>query len=164
LQKISKYGIIKRCGDKTPSPSLLPLFVKSKIFFGKFLSLCDNETMSKEKIAFWLLKLAVAFPLIYVSWREYVNPSAWQKYIPNFLDFIGSDVFIWIMIVFQVVIAALIIFTPRPAIASLVALVYFILIIIFNARWNQPSFDIFFRDISLCLATASLAIKSRSFY
>ncbi len=120
--------------------------------------------MSKEKLAYWCLKLAVALPLLYVSWREYINPSAWYGYIPDFFNFIPTDTFVWIMIVFQVVVAALILFSPRPATPALLALIFFILIVAFNARWNTASFDILFRDISLCFCAAALTLKARSFY
>lgn len=122
-----------------------------------------NRAMSKEKISYLILKVAVAFPLLYIAWGSYLRPKAFTAYVPKFLtQFASTSILLWIVSVLFVVIAAFIFFEKRPFVAPLIVAVYLGLIVFLNARWNTPSFDLFYKDISIALVSLALAIKSRT--
>ena len=54
------------------------------------------------------------------------------------------------------------IFEKRPFVPPLIASIYFAIIILLNAHWGTPSFDFYYKDISIALASLALAIKSRT--
>lgn len=119
--------------------------------------------MSKEKISYLILKIAVAFPLLYMAWGSYLRPKTFAAYVPSFLTHvISSNILLWAISVILVVIAAFILFEKRPFVPPIIASVYFALIIFLNARWGTPSFDLYYKDVSIALAALALAIKSRT--
>ena len=119
--------------------------------------------MSKEKISYLILKIAVAFPLLYMAWGSYLRPKAFAVYAPSFLtQFISTSVLLWIVSTLLVVIAAFIIFEKRPFVPPLIASIYFAIIIFLNAHWGTPSFDSYYKDVSIVLASLALAIKSKT--
>ncbi len=119
--------------------------------------------MSKEKISHLILKIAVAFPLIYMAWGSYLRPKAFSAYVPTFLtQFFSQNVLLWIISTLFVVIAAFIIFEKKPFVPPLIASIYFTLIVFLNARWGTPSFDFYYKDISIALASLALAVKSKT--
>ena len=119
--------------------------------------------MSKEKITYILLKIAVAFPLLYMAWGTYLRPKAFNVYAPHFLtSFIGLSSLLWILSVIWVVLAAFILFERKPFVAPLITAVYLGTIVFLNARWGTPSFDVFYKDVAIALAAFSLSIKSKT--
>ena len=121
--------------------------------------------MSKEKIAYILLKIAVAFPLLYMAWGTYLRPKAFSIYAPSFLTpYIGLSALLWILSVLWVVLAAFILFEKRPFVPPLIIAVYLGVIVFLNARWGTPSFDAFYKDIAIALTALSLSIKSKTLY
>lgn len=121
--------------------------------------------MSKEKISFLVLKIAVAFPLLYMAWGTYLRPKTFALYAPSFLtQFIGLSPLLWILSVLWVVLAAFILFESRPFVPPLIVSIYLGIIVFLNARWGTPSFDLFFKDIAIALTALSLSIKSKTLY
>ncbi len=119
--------------------------------------------MSKEKISFLILKVAVAFPLLYMAWGSHLRPKNFSSYAPSFLtQFISSNVLLWGVSVLLVVVASFIIFEKKPFIPPVIACVYFTLIVFLNATWGKPSFDLYFKDISIALTALALAVKSKT--
>jgi len=119
--------------------------------------------MSKEKVSYLILKIAVAFPLIYMAWGSYLRPKAFSVYVPTFLtQFVTSSVLLWIISTLFVVIAAFILFEKRPFIPPLIASIYFAIIVVLNAHWGTPSFDFYYKDVSIALASLALAVKSKT--
>lgn len=119
--------------------------------------------MSKEKISYLLLKLAVAFPLFYSAWSMYLRPKYWSAYFPEFLtDTIRPGVLLWIVSALLLIAGAWILFNRKPFFPSIAVTVYLGTIVFFNTKWGAPSFDIFYRDIAIALASLALAIKSKS--
>jgi hypothetical protein len=119
--------------------------------------------MSKEKISYLILKIAVAFPLIYMAWGSYLRPKAFSVYVPSFLtQFVSANVLLWIISTLFVVIAAFILFEKRPFVPPLIASIFFTIIVLLNATWGKPSFDFYYKDVSIALASLALAIKSKT--
>ena len=119
--------------------------------------------MSKEKLSYLLLKLAVAFPLLYMAWGIYLRPKYFAVYIPNFLtQFISHNALVWIISALWMIVAAFIIFERKPFVPPMIAAVYLGLIVFSNARWGTPSFDIFYKDIVIILSALALAVKSKT--
>lgn len=119
--------------------------------------------MSKEKIAYIFLKIAVAFPLLYTSWSMYLHPKIWTGYIPKMITpYITVGIFLWIISVVQIVVASWILFNKKPFTPALITGIYLSAIVFFNTKWGAPSFDIFYRDISIAITSFALAIKSKT--
>lgn len=121
--------------------------------------------MSKEKISFLILKIAVAFPLIYMAWGTYLRPKVFAVYIPTFLtSFIGISALLWILSVLCVVLAAFILFESKPFVPPLIVAIYLGMIVFLNARWGTLSFDVYYKDVAIALTALSLSIKSKTLY
>lgn len=121
--------------------------------------------MSKEKISFLILKIAVAFPLLYMAWGTYLRQKAFSVYALSFLTpYIGLNTLLWILSVLWVVLAAFILFEHKPFVPPLIVVVYLGIIVFLNARWGTPSFDAFYKDIAIALTALSLSIKSKTLY
>lgn len=119
--------------------------------------------MSKEKISYLILKIAVAFPLIYMAWGSYLRPKTFSVYVPSFLtQFVSANILLWIISTLFVVIAAFILFEKKPFVPPLIASIFFMIIVLLNANWGKPSFDFYYKDISIALASLALAIKSKT--
>ena len=119
--------------------------------------------MSKEKISYLILKIAVAFPLLYMAWGSYLRPKVFAVYVPTFLtQFLSSSVLLWIFSVLFVVLAAFILFEKRPFVPPIIFSFYLGLIVFLNARWGTPSFDFYYKDVAVALTSLALAIKSRT--
>jgi hypothetical protein len=119
--------------------------------------------MSKEKLSYLILKIAVAFPLVYMAWGSYLRPKVFLVYVPKFLNqFVAPGILLWAVSVILVVIASFILFEKRPFFPPLIATIYFTLIIFLNTHWGTPSFDSYYKDVSVALASLALAIKSRT--
>ena len=119
--------------------------------------------MSKEKLSYLLLKISVAFPLLYMAWGTYLHQKSFSNYAPHFLtQFISLGALLWILSALWVVIAAFILFEKRPFVPPLIAAIYLGIIIFLNARWGTPSFDIFYKDVAISLSALALAVKSKT--
>ena len=121
--------------------------------------------MSKEKISFLLLKIAVAFPLLYMAWGAYLRPKVFAVYVPTFVtQFASAGAALWVLSVLWVVLAAFILFESRPFVPPLIIAIYLGLIVFLNARWGTPSFDTFYKDVAMALTAFALALKSKTLY
>jgi len=119
--------------------------------------------MSKEKISYLILKIAVAFPLLYMAWGSQLRPKTFSVYVPTFLtQFISLNILLWVITTLFVVIAAFILFEKRPFVAPLIVSIYFVIIILLNAKLGKPSFDFYYKDVTLVLTALALAIKSKT--
>jgi len=119
--------------------------------------------MSKEKLSYLILKIAVVFPLLYMAWGTHLRPKAFSVYAPELLThFISLSALLWIISVVLVVLAAFILFEKKPFVPPLIASIYFAIIIALNAHWGTPSFDFYYKDVSIAFASLALAIKSKT--
>lgn len=102
-----------------------------------------------------LLRLGVAFAFIYPAVAAFFDPTAWIGFFPiSIRDIFPSDIILLSVFgISEIVIALWILSGKHIFFPSILASIYLILIILFNA----PIFDILFRDVSILFMTLALA-------
>lgn len=105
-----------------------------------------------------LLKIAVAFALLYPGVASLIDPSSWIGFAPSWIPYIlPKELFLIFFSVFEIALAFSILLLKRPFYPSLIAASVFFGVVIFNIG----AMDIVFRDISIGLVSLALAMMSR---
>ena len=107
-----------------------------------------------------LLRIGIAFTLVYAAVSSFLDPVAWGGFIPvwlNNLNPLGDEILLIGISIAEIVLAALILFQKRPYGASVLAAVFFAAVVVFNFG----ALDILFRDIGLVFAALALAVLSK---
>lgn len=115
--------------------------------------------MTKEDLAFLILRIGVAFAFLYPPISALSAPESWIGYFPNFLfGYVSDEILLHTFGAVEVIIALWIlsgkyIFWPSViACAMLVGIVAF----------NMPNFEVVFRDLSIAAAAAVLALLAKT--
>ena len=104
-----------------------------------------------------LMRLAVAFSFLYPAVSAWFDPDAWIGYFPGFLlNLAGtnSELLLHAWGLLEIALALWIVFGKLVYIPSAIAAIALIAVVIAN----PGQFPILFRDISIALAAASLAL------
>lgn len=109
-----------------------------------------------------LLRVGVAFALIYPAISAFLTPDAWIGYFPTFArDILGSDASLEYALhlfgIIEVTLGIWILAGKRIFIPSVLATAILFLIVVFNISL----LDILFRDIPIMLMAIALAIAHR---
>lgn len=115
--------------------------------------------MTKEDLAFLILRIGVAFAFLYPPISALSAPESWIGYFPSFLfGYVSDEILLHTFGVVEAVIALWIlsgkyIFWPSvAACAMLVGIVAF----------NMPNFEVVFRDLSIAASAAALALLAKT--
>ena len=113
--------------------------------------------MDKENLPWLLLRIAVAFAFLYPPIAALFDPSSWIGYFPSFTRGIVSGAgLVPRFRALEIVIGFWILWGKHIFLPSLAATVILAAIVIFD--WREM--DVVFRDVSIALASAALAVKS----
>lgn len=111
----------------------------------------------REKIAWLVLRIGVAFSFLYAATASFLDPQSWIGWFPHFLRAVVNDtVLLQTWGVYEIttgiwILSGKKIFWPSLlASFSLVGLIFF----------NFNSMDIIFRDVTILSATIALTIKN----
>lgn len=111
----------------------------------------------RDRIPYFLLRVAVAFAFLYPPVSAYLAPYDWIGYFPQFMRGIVPDpVLLSGWGILEIVIGLWILSGKRILIPSSVATILLIAIVLFNL----PQFEIVFRDLAIALTAAALAWSS----
>ena len=112
--------------------------------------------MRKDGIVILLLRIGVAFAFIYPAVSAYFTPLAWIGFFPDFFldSLIDETLLLHLFGLSEIVIALWILIGRNIFVPSALATLYLLLIVVFNLN----SLDIIFRDISIMLMAAALAV------
>ncbi len=113
--------------------------------------------MNRERIAYLVLRIGVAFAFLYPSIDALSNPDTWIGYFPTFVhNFAGlSDlVILHTFGIVEVIIALWILSGKKIFIPSVLAAIILVVIVGFN----YFVLDILFRDLTIAAAALALAI------
>lgn len=113
-----------------------------------------------------LLRIGLAFSFLYPAIDAFFDPTTWLGYFPTF----ATDLFHLVAIpmkwsdvvllhsfgVFEIVLAAWVLFGRRVRIPSLVMAVMLFAIVGFNL--DASNFSVLFRDVSIAFAALALAL------
>ncbi len=118
--------------------------------------------MSLFSAANWALRIGVAFAFLYPPYAALVDPTSWLGYFPHFVLATTQSMNIPDLVVLhgfgilEVVIALWILSGWRIYIPATLAVVILAAIVILDLS----DFEVLFRDVSIALAAASLALGS----
>ncbi len=108
----------------------------------------------------WLLRIAIAFAFIFPAYSAIGNPDEWLGYFPPFVLSMAQGIGISDIVllhtfgIFEVIIALWVLWGKKGYIPAALAAVVLGLIVILD--FNQ--FSVLFRDASIALASAALAL------
>lgn len=115
-----------------------------------------SEFFSKLKeYEIWLLRVAIAFPMLWAGISGLRNPSAWIGFVPDFIDtFLTKQAFLvidsWLLIVW----AVLLLLGPYRWFFAAMAMLHLAGILMFAGID-----DITFRDVGLLLVAIVLFVR-----
>ena len=104
-----------------------------------------------------LMRLAVAFSFLYPAVSAWFDPYAWIGYFPApVLDLAGSnpELMLHAWGVAEILLALWVLFAVRVYVPSTIMAILLMAVVIAN----PSQFPILFRDVSIALAAASLAV------
>ena len=108
-----------------------------------------------KRYEMWLLRTAIAFPMLWAGIGGIRNPSAWIGYVPNFVEFLFiKDTFLMIHSFSMIILAVFLMTGPMRWFFSSLAFLNLLSILIFFGVD-----DITFRDLGLALAALVLTVR-----
>jgi uncharacterized membrane protein YphA (DoxX/SURF4 family) len=114
---------------------------------------------SREKIAWLVLRIGVALPLLYAAFGSLTNPNDWIGYFPGFIQSLAPAKFLLVgHAIFTGILALWLLSGKKIFLPSILAALFATGIIITN--WNE--LEIVFRDITLVAAGIALALHAYS--
>ena len=106
------------------------------------------------------MRIGVAFAFIYPAVAGFFTPYSWVGFFPLFmLNLVPGTILLPIFGLFEILLATLILFTKRPFYPAVIAALVLLLILILDFK----TMDIIFRDVSILLMAAVLAVISRHY-
>lgn len=113
--------------------------------------------MSTERIANLVLRIGVAFALLYPPWNALVDPSAWIGYFPPFTrGFVPDEVLLHAFGIVEVILALWILSGRRIFWPSAAATLMLLGIVVLN----PTNFQVLFRDLTIAASVFALAVVS----
>lgn len=111
----------------------------------------------REKIAWLVLRIGVAFSFLYATTASFIDPQSWIGWFPSFLrDVINDTALLQIWAIYEIITGIWIISGVKIFWPSLLASFSLIGLILCNFN----SMDVIFRDVTILSATIALAIKN----
>jgi len=103
----------------------------------------------------WILRVAVAFPMLWAGVGGIRNPLAWIGYVPDFFEaFITKETFLLIHSILMISWAVLLITGPQRWFFALMALFNLMGILLFFGVD-----DVTFRDVAIVLVALVLTVR-----
>ena len=103
----------------------------------------------------WLLRIAVAFPMLWAGIGGLRNPFAWIGYVPDFVDtFLTKETFLLVHSTLMIVWGILLITGPQRWFFALMALLNLLGILVFFGVD-----DVTFRDVAIVLVALVLTAR-----
>ena len=111
--------------------------------------------MNQKNVGFFLLRLAIASVFAYAAIASFITPDNWIGYFPIFLrHLVPQNILLTFFSVYELVLAGWLLSGKFIFFASILAALTLSGIIVFNI----DQLDIVFRDFTIILAAASLAV------
>lgn len=112
---------------------------------------------NKEKIAWSVIRLGVAFCFLYAGIAGFAEPDAWAGWFPKLMtDIVSTDILLPVWGVYEIITGLWILSDKKIFIPSMLATFSLAGLIVFNFS----AMDIIFRDVTIMAVTLALAIKS----
>lgn len=118
--------------------------------------MAKHVSRRRQFLVFLLLRVGVAFSLLYAAYSGFVNPSAWVGYVPDLPFGIEREVALQIWGGVETVLGLWLLSGWRIFIPSLVTALAIAAVTLINLS----QFSVLFRDVSIALASAALALWS----
>ncbi|MEA2715435.1 MAG: hypothetical protein QOG91_463 [Candidatus Parcubacteria bacterium] len=116
-----------------------------------------NGDTNREKTAWFIMRLGIAFAFIYAAISGFITPDNWTGFFPQFAENIApADTLLMGWGVVEIILGLWILSGWKIFIPSLVGALSLAGLLIFNLG----AMDILFRDVTILLAAAALAVRS----
>ncbi len=113
--------------------------------------------MISHQKAFLLLRLALAFALLYAGIDGFLHPTSWIGFVPDFVEkILLKETFLLIWSIVQVVLGVWLVTGKKIFIPSVLSFAAMVVLLITN--WQ--SWDIIFRDVPIAVIALVLALYS----
>ena len=113
--------------------------------------------MERLELVSFLLRIGIAFTLVYAGISIFLNPESWIGFIPQFIRDIGNAQFsLYTHGIFDIVLGVWLLINWKQFLASLITSLNLFFITILNLG----AIEIVFRDVGLLLAAIALAVLS----
>jgi len=113
--------------------------------------------MNRDDVAYLVLRIGVAFALLYAAIDGFVDPNAWIDYFPSFMQRVAPLVtLLHAFGLLEIVIALWVLSGKKIFIPSALAVLMLVAIVLFNV----VEFQLLFRDLSIAAAALALAVIS----
>jgi uncharacterized membrane protein YphA (DoxX/SURF4 family) len=110
---------------------------------------------NREKIAWLIVRIGVAFCFLYAGIAGFINPDAWVGWFPKFMrDIVPEMLLLQIWGVYEIVTGLWILSGKKIFIPSLLASLSLAGLIVFNFG----TMDVIFRDVTILTATIALSV------
>jgi len=110
--------------------------------------------MVGKKVIF-LLRISIAFTLLYAAISGFITPNSWIGFIPSFaIEILPAETFLLIFGIIEVLVALGILFMKNPFYPAVLSALMVSGIIVFNI----PQLSILFRDVPIVLISVALAL------
>ena len=109
----------------------------------------------KNKKVIFLLKIGIAFSLLYAAIAGFVEPNSWIGFIPQFVtNVLPAETALVIFGIVEILLALALLLMKNPFYPAILSALITFGIIIFNI----PQRDILFRDVPIVLMAVALAV------
>lgn len=114
--------------------------------------------MENNKVAIWLLRLAICVSLAYPAIDAFLDPIVWVSFVPRWTkNIVNGEAFLFAFSTFEILLILWLISGKKLFGAAIVSAILMFLITILNF----VAFDIVFRDVGLGLAALALATLTK---
>ena len=112
---------------------------------------------SREKIAWLVIRIGIAFCFLYAAIAGFVDPQSWVGWFPKFMrELLPDNTLLGGWGIFEIILALWILSGKKIFIPSVLASLSLAGLILYNLN----VMDIIFRDVTILCATIALAIES----
>lgn len=107
----------------------------------------------------YLLRIAIAFAFAYAGIAGLMTPSSWVGYLPSFVSYaMPPTVALTAWSIFEIFFAGYVLTGWRDRFVGFLAAILLVLMVVFNVS----QISILFRDLSLAVAAAALAVLDQA--
>jgi hypothetical protein len=107
----------------------------------------------KSNSAVTILRWGLAFVFFYVAIESLRAPAVWEGYLPGFLSFLASGIFITCLALFTFVLAVWLFWGKKVAWSSIIAAIALAIVILVKIQDLDlvfPTIGLFFAALALC--------------
>ncbi len=120
-------------------------------------AIASRRRALEEQLPSWLLRAGLAFVLVYAATSSFFHPQTFARYFPSFMPQTWATELLPVFAVFEMLLAVGLMTDRYTAVASFLAGLTLIAIIVVN----PDAFSVLFRNVAITCGAFALAVQSR---